>query len=90
MSIKIDYTGSWPNLCSGRLIVTTEDAVWEFPDYCMSSGGSVSFDADWDAQVTEGDWYISDWPDNFPEALKCSVEAEVNLQIPHGCCGGCV
>lgn len=88
--IKVQYDGKYPNLCSGKLIVTIEDKKWIFPDYCLSSNGTVSFDDDWNAEVTEGDWGITKWPNDFPELLKDDVIDAVNSHIPHGCCGGCL
>ncbi len=88
--ITVKYDGAYPNLCAGKLIVTIEDKVWVFPDYCLSSGGSVSFDEDWNPEVTEGFWSISQWPKDFPELLKDDVTYAVNSSIPYGCCGGCI
>lgn len=90
MSIKVEYYGKWPDLCSGRLIVTVDEKVWEFPSYCLSSGGHVSFNAEWEEDVGEGPWSINEWPEGFPEELKAEVEEEVNSTVPYGCCGGCV
>jgi len=86
----IKYDGGYPNLCSGKLIVMIDGKDWLFPDYCLSSGGSVWFDEDWTEHVTQGEWSICEWPDDFPEDLKEQAEIEVNREIPHGCCGGCV
>lgn len=53
--------------------------------------GSVSFDADWEANVEEGDWSIDrnalapELQDDWRE-----LESLVNDEIPHGCCGGCI
>ena len=90
MNIKIEYNGSYPNLCRGRLVVTIDEKRWTFSDYCLSSGGCVSFDDDWNEDVSEGDWSISEWPENFSEELKDPVLDAVNSVIPLGCCGGCV
>lgn len=90
MDIKVSYDGAFPNLCSGTLVVTIDDTEWVFPDYCMSSGGSVSFSKDWEEHVSSGPWEISKWPENFPENLKSSVLEAVNEQVTYGCCGGCV
>ena len=90
MDIKIEYDGAYPNLCSGALIVTIGGKRWEFPPYCLSSGGSVWFDENWLEHVSSGAWSVSDWPDGFPEELKKAVEDAVNDEIPNGCCGGCV
>jgi len=88
----LNYDGAWPNLCSGKLSIAVDDTLWEFPDYCLSSGGSVSFDDQWQEHVTEGPWSISKWPAGFPSDrnLRKQVEAEVNAHVRYGCCGGCV
>lgn len=88
--IKIEYSGGYPNLCSGILAVVVDGKRWRFPDYCLSSGGSVWFDDDWNEHVEEGPWSISEYPEGFPKELKDAVEEAVNEQVPHGCCGGCV
>lgn len=88
--IKVFYDGRYPNLCSGSLRVEIDGKEWVFPENCLISGGDVSFDGDWNEEVSEGDWEISEWPKDFPEDLKVSVLSEVNKNIPYGCCGGCV
>ena len=90
MNIEIKYDGKYPNLCSGNLIVVVDGEKWKFPSYCLSSGGYVSFDDDWNEEVGEGKWSVSDWPQNFPENIKNDVLEAINEHIPHGCCGGCV
>ena len=89
-SIQIDYDGEYPNLCSGQLNITILGKVWEFPEYCMASGGSVSFTGDWEEEIEDGPWSIDNWPEGFPEELKRDVLESVNSKIPWGCCGGCV
>ena len=88
--IKIKYDGRYPNLCSGKLTVIIREKIWVFPNYCLSSGGSVTFDSEWNENVTSGEWSVSEWPKDFPEELKGSTLEAVNDQICHGCCGGCV
>ena len=90
MDIEIKYDGSYPNLCSGNLVVVIDGEEWKFPPYCLSSGGDVSFGDDRDESVDEGPWSISDWPKDFPDALKIPVLDAINQSIEHGCCGGCV
>jgi hypothetical protein len=88
--IEIDYDGKWPCLCMGNLVVTIDDKRWEFGTHCLSSGGSVTFDSNWSETVTDGEWSIRDWPEGFPEDMKEAVTDEVNSEVTHGCCGGCV
>lgn len=90
MHIKISYDGKYPCLCSGHLTVTVDGTLYDFGRYCLSSGGSVSFNEDWSEHVTSGPWSISQWPDNFPDDLREAVTTAVNRDIPPGCCGGCV
>lgn len=92
---KINYDGCYPNLCSGILTVTTSDndgneKEWIFPNFCMKSGGSVSFNDEMDELVDCGEWSISEFPDGFPEDLEQDVEKMVNQEVECGCCGGCV
>jgi hypothetical protein len=86
----ISYNGSYPNLCSGELILSLDGIDIIFPDYCLQSGGSVSFDEDWNESVWCGEWSITNWPENFPEELKLEAISLVNDNIRQGCCGGCV
>ena len=86
----VSYDGKFPNRCSGTLILNVDGKNITFPDYCLSSGGSVSFDADWNEEVTEGEWTISKFPDNFPVELQEEATYIVNENVPFGCCGGCV
>ena len=41
--MEIKYNGTYPNLCSGNLLVIINGKEWEFPNYCLRSGGSVGF-----------------------------------------------
>ena len=90
MNIRIEYEGCYPNLCSGDLVVFVDGTRYIFPKYCLSSGGSVSFDSNWGEIIEEGPWSISDWPEDVSEELKQDIIDAVNSQIPLGCCGGCV
>ena len=84
----ISYDGSYPNLCSGDLVIEVNGKKYELTDHPLSSGGSVSFTEDWDEIVTDGEWNV-----NVPDELK-EYEEEitdvVNSHVPYGCCGGCV
>lgn len=86
----ISYNGVYPNLCSGRLVMRLDGKQIVFPSFCLSSGGSVSFDEKWDEEVTQGEWTIKEFPKGFPEELEYLAEKLVNENIEQGCCGGCV
>lgn len=89
MNIKIEYNGSYPNLCSGDLIVIVDETRRDF-GRCLCSGGNVWFDDDCNEHIDSGAWSITEWPDKFPDDLKSAVLEAVNNNIEHGCCGGCV
>ena len=89
-NISIEYDGAYPNLCRGSLVVTVDSVRWQFPQYCMSSGGSVGFTEDWRGYTTEGKWSITEWPALFPKQMKQAVVDKVNEIIERGCCGGCL
>ena len=89
MEVKfVSYDGAWPGLCFGTLVVEVDGVRYEIEG--LNSGGSVSFDADWQEEVTSGPWGVSNWPDDFPEEAKSRVVQLVNDNVPEGCCGGCV
>jgi hypothetical protein len=84
----VSYDGRYPNLCAGELVVRVYGATWTI--HRLSSGGSVTFDKEWNENVSDGDWSIEEWPDGFPEEAKKDVVDLVNEKVTHGCCGGCV
>lgn len=84
----VSYDGSYPNLCAGTLKLRIDGENVIFPDYCLTSGGCVTFDDDWQECVTEGRWYV-DVPEEFA-AHRDEIEEIVNENVPWGCCGGCV
>ena len=90
--MNIEYNGAWPNLCSGRLIVHIDDTKYVFGYYCLSSGGSVSFDDNCSEVVTSGPWGIVEEriPSDFPKDRLPELRDLIDREIPHGCCGGCV
>lgn len=86
----ISYDGSYPNLCSGTLVISLDDIEYSM-EYCMCSGGSVWFDDNWDEHVEEGKWTIR--YESLPEPLRpfvSEIENLVNENVRWGCCGGCV
>lgn len=94
----VSYDGEYPCLCFGHLILKIDGEIFEFGDdnypKFWTSGGSVSFDEDWNEEVLPGDW---DWlcmdEDKMPEVVMENKERIMeifNENVPPGCCGGCV
>jgi hypothetical protein len=84
----ISYDGAYPNLCSGQLILKIDGVIVQFPNYCMRSGGSVSFTSDRREVVTRGEWIV-EVPNKY-ERYKNEINQVVNDNVEYGCCGGCV
>lgn len=84
----VNYTGKYPNLCSGILTLEIDNKIVVFPEYCMCSGGSAWFDKDWNEHIEEGDWSI-DIPQEYLQYKEEILEV-VNENVPKGCCGGCL
>ena len=86
----ISYNGSYPSYCYGTLVI--EFAGLEYSlEGVLVSGGWVSFDDNWNENVTEGRWNIK--TNALPIELQPWVdelEQLVNNHVPLGCCGGCV
>lgn len=84
----VSYDGKYPNLCSGTLILNIDGEDIIFPNYCLRSGGSAGFTSDWKEVVTQGEWSV-DVPEQYKH-LSQEIENVVNLNVPYGCCGGCI
>lgn len=87
LEINVDYDGSWPNLCSGNLVVEVNGKKYRFPRHCLVSGGNVIVKR---GEINHGRWSVSDWPEDMPDNIKDQVLGAINDHIPHGCCGGCL
>lgn len=87
----ISYDGKWPALCMGTLVVEKDGKEYSMK-YILVSGGSCGFNNDYsESYVNEGEWSVD--KDALPEELKKDVEELtylVNMNIPYGCCGGCL
>lgn len=87
----IRYTGDYPCLCGGDLIIKT-DGVERNLGCVLKSGGRVYFSEDYsESFVDKGRWEIDE--DELPEDLKPyleQLEDMVNDHVPEGCCGGCI
>lgn len=91
MSLKfVSYSGKYPNLCSGTLVLAIDGVEIIFPSHCLSSGGRVYFDNEWNAYIESGEWDICEYPDGFPDSLKEDAVRLVNENVRYGCCGGCI
>ena len=102
----VSYSGEYPALCAGTLVVEIDGKIVTFgwSDPCnqiyprfWQSGGSVSFDDEWNECVDcLCDWELSvseynkkDYPPEIFEILPNVLEV-MNENVPGGCCGGCV
>lgn len=90
----IDYTGDFPNLCRGNLLLEIDGVqVWfGHTEECKykafwRSGGYI--DSDYDAHSDE--WIID--VDRIPEQYRkyaAEIDRIFNANVDHGCCGGCI
>lgn len=86
----IDYTGRWPNLCSGTLTLEVEGEVVRFSSerdtrFWYSGGSCCGFN------VTREPWIID--RDDIPEKYRkyyYEIVHVFNENVEWGCCGGCV
>lgn len=83
----ISYDGTYPNLCSGILTVEIEGKVISIPRYSCNSGGSVTWDEEWNFYIEQGPWTIN-VPEEYEEYKK-EIEECMNANVKWGCCGGC-
>lgn len=98
----VKYTGKWPCLCQGVLVLEIngkryifngrlvgsrlEQSGFDYPRF-WESGGSCGWDV---TQVEEGPWIIEQ--KKLPEELRHMADeiARVfNANVTFGCCGGC-
>ena len=87
----ISYSGKWPNLCRGTLIIKVNEREY-YLNNILNSGGSCRFLNGYsEVYVEHGNWHIH--KESLPEEirnLKDEIENIVNLNVKHGCCGGCL
>ena len=94
----VSYDGEYPMLCHGNLVLKINGKKFEFDDThypkFWSSGGEVSFDDDWNEEVTQDEWYWRCFEENkLPKIILDNKELIMeifNENVPFGCCGGCV
>lgn len=88
----ISYDGKFPNLCNGTLVIEVSGVQFQIAPHTFESGGSVTFDDEWEETVTEGPWKFSEGVE-LPEELqpfRDKILEVMNENVEHGCCGGCV
>lgn len=93
----VNYTGRYPNLCSGILtleidgIEYTFGASWKEPKadfgkfWCSGGGITRNYEA------YSGEWQIdvNDLPEQFRK-YATEIDDVFNSNVRWGCCGGCI
>lgn len=90
MMIKfVQYTGRYPNLCSGTLTLDVDGRVYTFKDV-LRSGGSIVRDPEYDLMAVAGEWKVDLYEHPELASYQQEIENLVNEHVQHGCCGGCI
>lgn len=84
----VSYSGKYPCLCCGELLVRV-DGEERKVDCSMISGGSIWINGA-DDGTTEGPWSIRFLDDFFTAKEQARIVELVNENVEHGCCGGCI
>lgn len=94
----IKYTGKYPCLCLGTLVLEVDGKTYKFghtEEYSSfwSSGGNCGFydHINWETYINKGPWEIDQ--ENLPEELKeysKEISNLINDNVEFGCCGGCL
>lgn len=95
----ISYDGSFPNLCSGELILKINNKEYKFgkkydpnhkdnlEGFWITGGG-----LDEDYEPFQGPWNLSWKDEDYPEEIRKYKDVLIeifNEHVPYGCCGGC-
>lgn len=102
----VSYSGRYPNLCSGVLVLRIDGLAYafghktenydfktgKFKDYnCNSFWHSGGVASNWNFDVRRGEWKIN--VDEIPEEFRkyaAEIDEVFNENVPWGCCGGCI
>lgn len=97
----IEYTGKYPNLCSGVLTLEINGKTYRFGNSYKgknllepfwNSGGSCGFRKNYSNEyVNKNEWIIN--ANDLPNELKqyvTEIDEVFNANVPFGCCGGCL
>lgn len=92
----VSYSGAYPNLCSGTLILRIDGKEVSFGDSgkykeFWSPVGQCYFTEDWNPVIKEGGWQVndSDLPEKYQDYYY-EIAAIINANMPRSCCGGCL
>ncbi len=99
--IKVEYTGDWPNMCSGDLIVyRNNEIIYRTDKYSFRSTASVGFLGEnyTEPYVGSGElkWNDEDydkfskWAINQEDSQEIIAEVNKMLESVEVCCGGCL
>ena len=95
----VEYTGDYPNLCTGKLTLNIdgEDVTFGYPwtsnppptyrSFWRSGGGLLD---DYEGTY-DGEWIID--TDELPKKYRqyaSEIDRVFNDNVEYGCCGGCI
>lgn len=83
------YTGHWPNLCRGRLVLVV-DGKGVVANCRLISGGSGYINKKHEAKITYGPWDVEFGDGFFTPQEQAYIKYLVNANVRQGCCGGCI
>ena len=93
----VNYTGRYPNLCSGILTLEidgteyTFGSSWQKPeanfDKFWCSGGGIT--RNYEAYSDEWQINVDDLPEQFRK-YATEIDDVFNSNVRWGCCGGCI
>jgi hypothetical protein len=93
----VDYTGKYPNLCTGILTLNIDGIDCKFGYGCefqpfWRSGGCCEFRNNYeDTYIEQDEWIIGkeELPIQFRKYTK-EIGEVFNKNVRWGCCGGCI
>ena len=90
----IGYKKTCNSLCSGMVLLEVDGILYTI-DNCLISGGSVSFDKNWNPSIEKGFWSINkkSFKKNIPNLKDDDfeyIEFLINKNVEKGCCGACI
>ena len=69
--------------------VWLDNDYYDFGKHCLISGGYCNYHS---GEIKEGEWKLDLKlvPEDFPSEYVDKLIQEINVNIPWGCCGGCI